>query len=300
MHIKLGQKNVPRDWQTARFVELFDDINMLAQDCDLVVNGGDIFDRVPTLEELQLYFDYVSGITTPTIIYSGNHEMTTKTKSFLHLLTTVTNTLNPIVSVQEGNYSSEDFDIIPYECLKQKFPQPTSKLLFTHVRGNIPPHVKSEIDLELFRPWKLVLAGDLHSHSNSQRNIVYPGSPLTTSFHRNKVTTGVIKIDTETLGWDFIELDLPQLIRKTVKTEAEIVPTVRDHTIYEIEGNAAELSLINKDSPLLDKTVLLRESKAQLELKDMSIEEELDKYLKEVVNIRDTKEYLKVYHDTVK
>ena len=47
--------------------------------------------------------------------------------------------------------------------------------LFTHVRGEIPPHVKPEVDLDRFEDFPIVFAGDLHAHSNSQRNIVYPG-----------------------------------------------------------------------------------------------------------------------------
>ena len=58
--------------------------------------------------------------------------------------------------------------------------------MFTHVRGEIPPHVKPEVDLDMFEDFPVVFAGDLHAHSNTQRNIVYPGSPMTTSFHRSK------------------------------------------------------------------------------------------------------------------
>ena len=65
-------------------------------------------------------------------------------------------------------------------------------ICFTHVRGEIPPHVKPEMDLELFAKYDLVLAGDLHSYENSQKNILYPGSPVTTSFHRHNVDTGII------------------------------------------------------------------------------------------------------------
>ena len=64
--------------------------------------------------------------------------------------------------------------------------------LFTHVRGEIPPHVVPEVDLERFDKFKTVFAGDLHAHENTQRNIVYPGSPMTTSFHRNEVQLQVI------------------------------------------------------------------------------------------------------------
>ena len=73
--------------------------------------------------------------------------------------------------------------------------------LFTHVRGEIPPHVKPEVDLDLFNDFPVVFAGDLHAHSNTQRNIVYPGSPMTTSFHRKEVETGYLLINSNTWTW---------------------------------------------------------------------------------------------------
>ena len=39
--------------------------------------------------------------------------------------------------------------------------------------------------------------------SNCQRNIVYPGSPMTTSFHRSEVTTGYMLIDPESWEWEW-------------------------------------------------------------------------------------------------
>jgi len=53
------------------------------------------------------------------------------------------------------------------------------------------PHVKPEVDLDRFEDFPVVFAGDLHAHSNTQRNIVYPGSPMTTSFHRKEVSDRV-------------------------------------------------------------------------------------------------------------
>lgn len=301
MHIKLRQKNVPVVWQTNRYLKLFEEIERVAtkEGVDLIINGGDVFDSMPSLEELDLYYTYIAGTKTDTIVYSGNHEATKKGKTFFELLQSVTHRINSKVKVQLGNYSSKDFDIIPYETLKKKLPEPNSRLLFTHVRGEIPPHVKPEIDLELLAPWKLVLAGDLHSHTNCQKNIVYPGSPVTTSFHRNKVDTGLIVIDTDTLDWEFIKIDMPQLLKKSITVDEEIVPSTFHHTIYEVEGTVQELSRLDKDSELLSKTITTRESLSKLNLAGMTKVEELDKYLREVEKIEDTKEYLGGYNDYI-
>jgi hypothetical protein len=138
-------------------------------------------------------------------IYDGNHEATKKNKTFFTALKEVTNSLNPLVYVIDEAFEDErGFSILPYCDLHKKSSiEMLNKSLpvFTHVRGEIPPHVTPEVDLDRFKRFPIVFAGDLHSHSNCQQNIVYPGSPMTTSFHRSKVATGVITIDTEYWEW---------------------------------------------------------------------------------------------------
>jgi DNA repair exonuclease len=46
--------------------------------------GGDLFDRLPNMEELELYFTFIRRVQIPTIIFDGNHEATKKTKLSLH------------------------------------------------------------------------------------------------------------------------------------------------------------------------------------------------------------------------
>ena len=137
----------------------------------------------------------------------------------------------------------------------------------------------------MFDRWKVVLAGDLHSYENSQRNILYPGSPMSTSFHRNPVDNGVIIFDTETLKHEWISLGLPQLLRKTIKAGDEMPRTDYDHTVYEVEGDMTELgSLENHD--LLDKKVTNRSHDVALMLeKDMTMAQELSEYLEFILNL---------------
>ena len=171
-------------------------------------------------------------------------------------------------------------------------------VLFTHVRGEIPPHVVPEVDLDRFDKFKTVFAGDLHAHENTQRNIVYPGSPMTTSFHRNKVKTGALLIDDD-WTWEWVELVLPQLIRKTVSDPNEMIPTDFDHTIYELEGDVQDLAQV-KNSELLDKKVVKREVEATLDLHaDMTISDELNLYLQDILNLNDekTKKIIGVFND---
>ena len=135
----------------------------------------------------------------------------------------------------------------------------------------------------------VVFAGDLHSHSNTQRNIVYPGSPMTTSFHRNPVKTGYLLINENNWDWFWGEFKLPQLLRKTVSSEDEMIPSEYDHTIYEVEGDIQDLAGV-KNSELLDKKVVKRKSEASLIMdKDMSIQEELVEYLTYILEINPDK-----------
>lgn len=295
IHIKLGQKNVPIPWAKNRYRQLFLEIAKLSKDCDLTVLGGDIFDKVPSIEELELYFELVESIQSDCVIYSGNHEALKKNTTFLSSLERVTQLLNYRVEIVDDFYSRDGIDFIPYNKLKEWEKDPDNiffslhnRTLCTHVRGNIPPHVKAEVNLEIFNRWKVVLAGDLHSYSNSQLNILYPGSPITTSFHRATVDTGVIIYDTETYEHIWHKLNLPQLIRKTIKAGEEMPATDYHHTIYEVEGDMSELSGM-ENSELLDKKVLKRDTDTTLILSsELTIEEEVEEYLRYVLNLNDS------------
>jgi DNA repair exonuclease SbcCD nuclease subunit len=304
-HIKLCQKNVPREWQKARYEMLFSKLHEIQADIHII--GGDIFDKVPNPEELSLFFDFVRGVNIPTCIYDGNHEATRKGKTFLVFLSRACASINPLVSIVNGTTELQvkncNIDVIPYTNLKTFNPDTfTNDILCTHVRGSIPPHVVPEIDLEKFSRWKTVLAGDLHSYENSQLNILYPGSPLSITFHRTKINNGVIIFDTDTHEHEWIDLKLPQLIRKTVSNKDEIIPTEYDHTIYEITGNILELSNIDTSSNLIDKKIISKKTDSILDLKNKSIAEELELYFREVIKLdqEDIVSTMRVFNDYYK
>ena len=60
-HIKIGQKNVPREWQKARFIRMYDLMHKMCIDekVDGHVIMGDIFDTVCSLEELALFATFL-------------------------------------------------------------------------------------------------------------------------------------------------------------------------------------------------------------------------------------------------
>jgi DNA repair exonuclease SbcCD nuclease subunit len=263
----------------------------LQEQCDLMIVGGDIFDKLPNMEELEVYFDFVASCKIPTIIYSGNHEAVKKNTTFLTNLKQVTSKINDQVTILDDFHSQENIDFIPYNKLKDYRPGDHDfhgDILCTHVRGEIPPHVKPEVDLQIFDRWKVVLAGDLHSYDNCQRNILYPGSPVTTSFHRTLVDTGVIILDSDTLEHTWVRLEVPQLIRKTVKAGEPTPPTDYHHTVYEVEGDLSELSVL-EDSEFVDKKVSRKETDTALILDpEFSLQDEVREYLTYILQVNDS------------
>jgi len=242
-HVLFRRKGVPAEFEKARYSQLFDHLLNLSVSnyCAAVCHGGDLFDRSPTIQETALVVRYLNAVVKPTYIISGNHEQIKKDTTFLSELSNIIS--NPLVTIitDYATYNIDDtnIDFIPFNRLKHFEKEGNSalnsKLLITHVRGCIPPHVAPEVDLSIFDRWKVVLAGDLHSHSNSQRNIVYPGSPLTTSFYRTKPKKGILKVDLDTLGVEFIDLNLPALIKLTVESKDEITEnTTQDFIAYDI------------------------------------------------------------------
>lgn len=292
IHIKLGQKNVPIPWALNRYKNLIDQIDEIQSTVDVIILGGDIFDKLPNMEELDIYFKLVKTLCKPTYIIDGNHEATRKGQTFFTQLAFVTHELNPLVNIVDDFKSTNwGVDFIPYcklkEFEKNGFGFFSNDILVTHVRGNIPPHVKSEVDLDIFNSWKVVLAGDLHAYANSQLNILYPGSPMTISFHRNEVENGVIVLDTETLQHEWVKLDLPQLIRKTIRAGDAMPATSPNHTIYEIEGDMSELSGL-EDNELIDKKLVKRSTDTSLILApDLTLEEEVSEYLEFILELKD-------------
>lgn len=293
IHIKLGQKNVPVDWARNRFQLFIEQLGAMQDKADLVVLGGDVFDRLPTMDEVELYFDLIASIRKPCVIIPGNHEMLKRDTTFLTYLKKATHRINRLVTICDEIDSTllgGCIDIIPYNRLKDWAENYQDydfqgKICISHFRAEIPPHVKPEVPLELFDRWDLVLAGDLHSYENSQRNILYPGSPYTTSFHRNRVDTGAILLDVDTLEHEWLKFNLPQLIRKTVGVDDPKPQTDFDHTVYQVEGDMQELGAL-EDSALIDKKVLKRESDVALVLDpEMSLSEEVREYLLYVLQL---------------
>lgn len=283
-HVLLRRKGVPVDFELDRYKQLFSKLLLLSKDHDIVIHGGDMFDRTPTIQEVALVVEYLNAQETMTFIIDGNHEAIKKGQSFLtDLAKLVTNHFVSIVTeVKAITFKDFTLGFLPYQHLKsfKGTELPNVDILVTHVRGEIPPHVKPEIDLTVLDSFPMVLAGDLHSNSNSQRNIVYPGSPLTTSFYRNKPVKGVISVCAVTKTYKFIDLKLPALLRVTTDVPGDKIVN-GDFIDYEVllpEVIVGED--IDEDSTPSFTKHLSRVEALALLLPDYIREEAIDLYVK--------------------
>lgn len=299
IHIKLGQKNVPVEWQTNRILDLALELNKASMGHDLMVIAGDLLDSAkPTVFEVGLMYDFLSLLNQKQIILiPGNHELGAKKQDCYVPLYNMLRSLN--IRVIREFTTIDGIDYIPYNILKESWPSTTSKFAITHVRGTVPPHVEPEIDLQKFSRYDTVFTGDLHCHKMCQENLVYPGSPITTSFHRAELkgSNGYLTIDNHK-NWEWFELKLPQLIRKTISDPKDMVATDFHHTIYELEGDMETLAKV-QNSDLLDKKISKDISKdATLKFKGERITDELFTYFEQVLE-EDPKPYIAAFKEVV-
>lgn len=297
-HINLHKKKVKYDWSVNRFKQFFSHIYELEQSHDIHIIAGDIFDKKPEPDEICLFLDYINSVKIPTYIIPGNHEATKKGHSFLDHFCEHQAISNPLVNLYTKNtrivIKDQQFYFFPYGEVETKNLLSPSKeeILVSHIRGEVPPHITEEFEFERLRPWNLILLGDLHFyHRHKDFNAWYPGSPMNTTFDRNKDRDyGVLSIEFHSITdykVNFINLDLPKLIRKTVSTKDEMKPDKKDFVMYEITGSLDELASV-ENSELLDKKIAVKETKgATLNLHNLSLVEELEQYLqfKQVDNV---------------
>jgi len=291
IHINLHKKKIPYEWQTNRFRLLFDKLLELEQSCDVTVLAGDIFDKKPEPDEICLFLSYANSVTRPTLAIPGNHEASTKGNTFLEHFETEHAINNPNFMLRTRNdrivVGNQGFQLFPYgEMQIGTIPAYTpGDILIAHIRGEVPPHITAEFDFDRISMWPLTLIGDLHfQHRYKDYHIYYSGSPLNTTFDRDDSRTYGVNIinyiDAKNYSVEFIDLELPKLIRRTVEAGTELKADSFHHVVYEVTGTIDKLSKI-ENHELLDKKIAEKPSETStLDLTDKSLREELDLYLK--------------------
>jgi DNA repair exonuclease SbcCD nuclease subunit len=290
IHINLHKKKIPYEWQVNRFNLLFSKLLELEKTCDVTVISGDIFDKKPEPDEICLFLSYANAVKKPTLAIPGNHEASTKGKSFLEYfeLENVINNKNFYLSTTNKRIviNNQGFQLFPYgEMQTKNIPQYVDgDILVTHIRGEVPPHITPEFDFEKIRNWNLVLLGDLHfNHKYKDYNVYYPGSPLNTTFDRDdKRSYGVDIVDFNSdkdYTVDFVDLKLPKLIRRTVDAGTELKADPINHIVYEVTGSIDKLSKVQSHE-LLDKKIADKpQENSKLDLVNRTLPEELSLYL---------------------
>lgn len=289
-HITLHKKKIPHEWQANRFRLFYEKLQEFEQECDIHIIAGDIFDKKPEPDEICLFLRYINSVSIPTFIIPGNHEATKKGQTFFSHFHEDNAIKNLHVEVVTKNTRKEilgqGFQFFPYgEMQIDNLPKPVpNDILVTHIRGEVPPHITPEYDFEKLRPWKLILLGDLHfNHRYLDYPAYYPGSPLNVSFDRDESRQyGINVIDfTDINNYDvkFMPLRLPKLIRKTIQVGESMTEDKYDHVVYEVTGSIDELSKISNHAQLDKKIAFKPEESSKLELKDLTLIEELKAYL---------------------
>jgi DNA repair exonuclease SbcCD nuclease subunit len=302
-HINLHRKKVPSEWSANRFRLFFDKLHELESSHDIHIISGDVFDRKPEPDEICLFLRYANAVRIPTYIIPGNHEATKKGESFLehfHEDYAITNpNLVLITRNRRETIMGQNFYFFPYGELQREalLPALGDEILVAHIRGEVPPHITPEYDFEKLRAWKLILLGDIHfAHRYMDYPAWYSGSPMNTSFDRDDGRDyGVNSIDLRSIddySVSFVPLTLPKLIRKTLKAGDQMKQDSFNHVIYEVTGSLDQLANI-KNSELLDKKIAIKPAEnSKLDLKNLSLTEELKAYL-EYIKVSNTEEIVK-------
>jgi DNA repair exonuclease SbcCD nuclease subunit len=306
IHINLHKKKIPYEWQVNRFTMLFSKLLELEKDCDVTVISGDIFDKKPEPDEICLFLSYANAVKKPTLAIPGNHEASTKGKSFLEYFEqdNVINNSNFYLSTSNKRIevAGQTFQLFPYgEMQVRNIPKAVEgDILVTHIRGEVPPHITPEFDFEKLRPWNLVLLGDLHfNHKYKDYPVYYPGSPLNTTFDRDgsrSYGVDIITLNSDTdYTVEFVDLNLPKLIRKTVEAGTTLVADPVHHIVYEVTGSIDKLSKV-QNHELLDKKIADKpQENSKLDLVNKSLPEELSLYL-DFIKINNKTEVLELFN----
>ena len=295
IHINLS-KNI--EWEKNRVSRLFDILSK--ESYDRIVLGGDTFDVAsPSLEELSLFYQNISKLDKPIVI-GGNHE-------------NVKSKLTTFDYIPELGFTYKATDVLDcgdtdiYLCshshmhtLKyvRKVLKDKKNVLFTHIRCNVPPHIKEEYDVRsLSNAFDLVISGDIHQPYSPYDNVLYPGQPYSVRYNP-EVKHQYFILDTDTLEVERKELRLPTKIKVTlpindltkypfkkdnlykVKVRGTIeeihnLPTLSSNIVYEkavVTDSSIEVGTALIDNKVDIVTTLLDTTQAMYSLSDEVVE----------------------------
>lgn len=257
------------------FETMIDDI--IKQDVDLVINGGDIFDKpTPSAKAIYVFKNCMEKLNKPVLSVIGNHTVT-KRKNFL----APDYLFDNIVFLQDNPYLDEENSVAIVGCnyqtsaehiqlakkikeLGENIQDYKTKILVLHqaLELDFPLAYEladNEIDYDLF---DIIIVGHLHNRIARKLNgetkdclIIYPGSVTRCSIaearDEQKNGKGYMIIDiNEDMDINFHNIDMPrQFIELTINSEKDL-EQLQDNgsenkPLLFINGSG-DVSLVNK------------------------------------------------------
>ena len=256
-----------KEWEAQRFLKLFKDLGDTA--CDLLVLGGDIFERArPSIEEIRLFYQGLDLLNLPpdkVIIINGNHEEVKKPLYTFDYLpsTKFTYVKTSIIETEKTNlFFVSHSDLGGLDEVLQDITKKQS-ILFTHVRPTIPPHILEEIPLlKVAKGFDLVISGDIHFKWDAFDNFMYPGTPYSHSF-KTEIDHGYFMIDTDTLEIEYIKTYYANKVKLTIPyRDLHKLKTLSPDNIYKVvvSGTVEELEgLSSHDNIIYEKHIVTTE-----------------------------------------
>jgi DNA repair exonuclease SbcCD nuclease subunit len=194
---------------------------------DTVLFLGDLFDSVPKNTDLFLFQYLLNKIPEGIrkIAISGNHTVVTGVNRKVYWKQLVKDDLYTHFGLEVMDWFEVNDEILfcghgnihKLENLSKDY-----RIIFSHLRSGISSVAKDEIDLALVLPHtELLVLGDIHQRLKHSSKAVYCGSPFYTPFSRTNDEDinrpSILKLDTETLKWSWLDLFEPEQWRKEVK-----------------------------------------------------------------------------------
>lgn len=271
------RKEVPEEWQTARFLTLFRDLIELCKKhkADLII-AGDLFERSwPRPAELKLamlFFRWLKEENIKVYVISGNHECIAPgvdTFQFLDMGS------DQLISVEYSpfptmyHFEEDNFDLhLCSHCNLSDGPirpdnaTTATKILISHFRCTINQFIREEIDVsELLEPFDLCVAGDIHD-GLSIGKLHYTNIPVNKEFVKTP-NTGVVLLEVEKgkASVTRITTDLPAL--RLINCTAAELPSIefneKDYYKVVVTGTIQELRNVSLsvENARLEKEVIM-------------------------------------------
>lgn len=169
---------------------------------------GDIFDKSSNIKNetfVPLFMKFLemkdSGIKFTFLL--GNHDIYNINND------SIVETFSPLGRVIKGCLVDEDFTFVAYTKKEEDIPK-EGKFLFTHIPiadfsfdNAYHSTEKHAFSKSLFDEYSLVFTGHFHRFQ-SQKNIVYVGSPIQLNFGEIGIEKGFVVLDSINESWEFI------------------------------------------------------------------------------------------------